>query len=116
MKSHGTFSITNILVKCKVCKKFTHSSIDGSVDINLCRKCYDEAGLENEHSDGYHDKEANENCPECKKAGIFYRVSTLKEDGEVKSTDYNNKDIAVYIIVKRSLNGEYSKLEILTNK
>jgi len=35
-----------------------------AMGVDLCPTCYDEAGLENEHSDGYHDK-PNPACPGC---------------------------------------------------
>lgn len=31
----------------------------------MCTHCYDEAGLENEHADGYHDDALNTECPVC---------------------------------------------------
>lgn len=31
----------------------------------LCRKCYDEAGLINAHSDGDHDDRPDPDCPNC---------------------------------------------------
>lgn len=33
---------------------------------DMCAKCYDVAGLENEHSDGHHADEPNADCPQCK--------------------------------------------------
>lgn len=61
-------SRTNTMTTCRVCGKRTHSSIDGATDIQLCRECYEKAGLENEHSDGHHAGLPNKNCRECQKA------------------------------------------------
>jgi hypothetical protein len=38
-----------------------------AMGVDLCPPCYDEAGLENEHSDGYHDQPVAD-CPACKDA------------------------------------------------
>lgn len=57
------FNKHNTLAKCRVCGKLTHSSIDGNLDIELCRECYDDAGDENEHNDT-HDGNV-EGCKYC---------------------------------------------------
>ena len=36
------------------------------VSARLCNACYDEAGLENEHADGYHDGAPNARCIDCR--------------------------------------------------
>lgn len=36
-----------------------------AMGVDLCPTCYDEAGLENEHSDGHHDDEPDPACPAC---------------------------------------------------
>lgn len=36
--------------------------------VNLCADCYTEAGLENEHQDGYHNDKSNPDCPMCREA------------------------------------------------
>jgi hypothetical protein len=36
-----------------------------SSGIDLCAACYDEAGLENEHQDGYHAEKPVSDCPMC---------------------------------------------------
>lgn len=40
---------------------------------DMCATCYDVAGLENEHSDGHHADEPNENCPQCKSRIVLAR-------------------------------------------
>ena len=57
----------NVLVKCRMCGKLTHSTIDGCSGLDLCRPCRELAELENEHFDGYHTA-PNANCPHCHKA------------------------------------------------
>ena len=44
----------NMMVSCRCCGLQTHSSIDGNRDINLCRVCYESAGLMDAHEDGDH--------------------------------------------------------------
>lgn len=46
---------------CPLCRKLT-TGVDGS---ELCRKCYDDAGRENEHFDGYHTEAKNPKCHMC---------------------------------------------------
>lgn len=63
--NRGKLSRTNRMVPCRVCKKLTHSDIQGAAGIELCGPCFDAAGLENEHADGYHESEAHPDCPDC---------------------------------------------------
>lgn len=55
---------------CSICKRNTQEGlIDPST--GLCTEspmgfgCYDLAGIENEHQDGYHDETASKDCPTC---------------------------------------------------
>lgn len=70
-KNRGTLRSggANKMVNCRVCQKLTHSSIDGNRGIELCKECYEDSGIENQHSDtaGEHDGDAfaKENCPGC---------------------------------------------------
>jgi hypothetical protein len=50
---------------CKVCGKKTRATGDGEEFVELCRRCHDEAGLENEHQDGLHDDKPKQGCPMC---------------------------------------------------
>jgi hypothetical protein len=62
---------SNKMSKCRGCGKPCHSSIEGCQGICLCRKCFDEANLENEHNDGYHDDDQygpQSECKQCKGA------------------------------------------------
>jgi hypothetical protein len=47
---------------CRLCGKRTWMSKGGC---DLCQGCYDAAGLENEHADGYHQDEPHPSCPAC---------------------------------------------------
>jgi hypothetical protein len=49
---------------CRACGKLTRETGYGESGCGLCRKCYDEGGLENEHSDRGHE-EIVEGCPTC---------------------------------------------------
>lgn len=62
---NNQFSSTNKIAKCRVCGKLTHSSINGDMSIELCRPCYDAAGVENEHLDGHHEGSPKKGCPNC---------------------------------------------------
>lgn len=58
--------------KCTVCGKNvtarnSAAKVYGSIGHeDMCVTCYDQAGLENEHSDGHHADEPNADCPQCK--------------------------------------------------
>ena len=55
---------------CVSCGKKTRSTGRGDNEyVGLCAKCYDEAGIENEHLDGYHKGNPDPMCPMCKKEG-----------------------------------------------
>ncbi len=51
--------------KCESCGRATRETGHGESDLRLCRKCYNGAGLENEHSD-YGHGEYLEDCPTCR--------------------------------------------------
>ena len=69
MPKRTSFSSLNTLATCRDCGKRTHSSIDGCVDVRLCRSCFDAAGMENAHFDGHHTDEADADCKYCKNEG-----------------------------------------------
>lgn len=55
-------------VKGKLCAECGQRKIDRKTqgrDSTMCRPCFDIAGLENEHVDGFHDEEAVAGCPQC---------------------------------------------------
>lgn len=60
------FSGSNQPRKCEGCGKLT-AMVQGDATTQLCRKCYDEAGLENEHEDGLHDDSPVADCPTCRR-------------------------------------------------
>lgn len=51
---------------CRVCGKRTRETGDSESFVFLCAACYEEAGWENEHQDGYHEDQPNPSCPFCK--------------------------------------------------
>lgn len=55
--------------KCRCCGKTTRETGNGESSVQLCKQCYYEGGLENEHSDGYHDDAPHVDCPICKREG-----------------------------------------------
>lgn len=65
-RTHQRFSRHNQPCKCRMCGKTTTKNVDGCLYIQLCRPCYEAAGLENEHSDGYHANTPHPDCPDCK--------------------------------------------------
>ena len=53
-----------MLLPCQECGELhAAASLDGST--GLCEKCYDLAGMENEHSDGHHADNPNPDCADC---------------------------------------------------
>lgn len=61
MNPRNRFSRYNQPVRC-VCGKLTTQTVGGGTE--LCRACYDAAGLENEHNDNGH-AERVKGCPVC---------------------------------------------------
>jgi len=55
--------------RCVVCGKLTRETGDGESHVDLCRRCYREAGVENFHSDDGHRAKSIHGCPQCEKAG-----------------------------------------------
>jgi hypothetical protein len=55
---------------CKACGKRTRETGECESGVELCRDCYEDAGYENEHQDGYHDDEPNPSCPWCRQEGV----------------------------------------------
>lgn len=47
------------------CGRKLDPGMKDAMGVDLCPTCYDDAGLENEHSDGLHDDESNPECPDC---------------------------------------------------
>lgn len=65
---------------CRSCKHQTRFVGDRTAaDLELCRPCYDEAGIENEHADGYHAKEKSADCHQC----FPGKVLTVKQQREL---------------------------------
>lgn len=60
----GSLRKGNKMFKCQDCGKLTHDSTYTGLG-TMCRDCYDDAGIENEHSDGHHDDVANPDCKDC---------------------------------------------------
>lgn len=67
-------SARNIMAKCRMCGKLTHSNVQGA-GLDLCNKCFEQAGLENEHADGMHDAQPDPDCEWCDEE----RAEGLKE-------------------------------------
>ncbi len=63
----------NTLCACRGCGKRTHSSIDGNLDIRLCRECYEANLCENDHLDGHPENngEPVRECKHCIAEGAF---------------------------------------------
>lgn len=66
MKRTTTFTKGSGCYKCRGCGKLTRDDGNGdSVHCQLCTKCFEESGLENEHSDNGHPDHI-EDCPTCR--------------------------------------------------
>lgn len=60
------FSRFNQPVACRMCgKSTTWSDANGHAGLALCKDCFEEASLENEHNDGYHVTHKHPACPQC---------------------------------------------------
>ena len=50
-------------IECGGCAgRFPAPAFEGN---SVCASCFDEAGIENEHSDGYHDEAPEPQCVQC---------------------------------------------------
>ena len=58
---------------CHACGKLTTwSESNGYAGLGLCEACFDAAGIENAHLDGYHEPDRDgpdPDCPFCQKEG-----------------------------------------------
>jgi hypothetical protein len=62
-----TFTKGSGCYTCVSCGKLTRDDGNGdSVHCRLCTKCFEESGLENEHSDGGHAPGSCAGCPTCR--------------------------------------------------
>lgn len=103
----------NRMVDCRCCGKRTHSSIDGCLGIELCRVCFDSAGVENEHSDyGHSTKQAD--CPTCSGLDCMHAAAEPKPLIEVRffDPDLGNRcsadcqNTAAFVIIVRAYGSE----------
>ena len=60
------------IYECESCGKKTRETGDGESQGGMCVTCWEESGLENEHSDSGH-AEPVEGCPTC--AGLYASAS-----------------------------------------
>ncbi len=71
--------------RCTSCRKMTRETGDSESSVEMCKQCYYEAGLENEHQDGYHDADdlgPNTDCPMCRTAAA---LAGYKADKAIKA-------------------------------
>jgi hypothetical protein len=70
----------NRMVACRGCGKRTHSNVQGA-GLDLCRKCFEQTGLENEHFDGMHDAQPDPDCELCthERGDELHKTLGLKE-------------------------------------
>jgi len=65
---------TNVVATCRCCGKLTHSSIDGYLDVRMCRVCLESSGQENSHSDNGHDAPV-QGCPTCAGVSCMHEIT-----------------------------------------
>lgn len=65
MKRKSRFTRGSGCYTCRACGKRTRETGEGESSIELCIRCYDDAGLENNHSDGGHDDNPHPDCYLC---------------------------------------------------
>ncbi len=63
-KAISKFRPGSTTYKCGICGKMTRDTGMGEASVDLCVRCYDGAGLENEHSD-YGHGDLMRGCPRC---------------------------------------------------
>lgn len=61
--ARARFTRFHPLFKCAVCGKLTRNPDDGGT--GLCKECYEDAGIENEHSDTNGEHADKEYCAAC---------------------------------------------------
>jgi len=65
---------------CINCEKVTRETGQGESGCELCAKCFDEAGYENEHTDGGHECGSNPDyCPACRPGYTDWACDRTKE-------------------------------------
>jgi hypothetical protein len=58
--------MTNSKPRCPDCRRvITAENHTPALGTEYCDDCFEQAGLENEHQDGYHDEGRYANCPIC---------------------------------------------------
>lgn len=65
MARFSRFSPMNRVTTCRLCKKRTHSSMQGMIGLDLCRSCLDECDQENTHNDYHSQKQPTKGCTYC---------------------------------------------------
>lgn len=54
---------------CRICGKSTRETGEGEGELELCRKCYIEAGQENTYLDSHSKENPDKTCKFCKEEG-----------------------------------------------
>lgn len=67
---------------CYICGKATWKGY-ADQQCDLCKGCFDDAGLENEHNDGAHTFDAK--CPMCDPDAAARRLDARKNDGAARA-------------------------------
>jgi len=98
---------------CSSCGKKTWQSKgqDQGGGFFLCETCFDEAGLENEHQDGYHAADANganDACPMCQSEKIEERIEEIK--AQTKKDKADQAQMPEYLIEKKFISRQTRKL------
>ena len=68
MRAVSKFQRGQSTYTCQACEKLTRDTGYGEAGCSICKKCYVQGGLENEHSDYGHDSVQFEDgirCPSC---------------------------------------------------
>jgi hypothetical protein len=77
MRNEIRFGATNRGTKaCEFCGVLSWAARqDETANRAMCQACYDSAGYENEHQDGYHNDRYEPKCPTCNPAGEERRLA-----------------------------------------
>ena len=77
---------------CRDCGKDTRATGQGEEGVELCRHCYEDAGMENEHNDGHHDGNPQANCRQCQAKAEVVAASPQRPRHICETCHYGTAD------------------------
>jgi len=80
--SNSNFRRGSAVYVCTSCGMRTRETGSGESDVELCVGCYDDAGLENEHSDGHHEDNPHPDCGACQADNSTSKLARVDTSAE----------------------------------